>query len=236
MRKILLSNDDGIFSEGLLRLAERMTEYGDVWIVAPESQRSGCSHSETIRASFEVKKVEYPVKDVQAYSCSGTPADCIKVGMRILIPGGPEIVVTGINDGYNCGYDIQYSGTAGAAMEAADGSCVSVAISEGRDGCHEVADAYLTEIIEKLMDEKPKKGMIWNVNIPSCPIAEFNGILENRRVSDTAVVVDKFTVTENNGDLHVLVSGVPGGIPEPGTDLEAVYTNHISIGTVSNMG
>lgn len=232
MRRILLSNDDGIFSEGLRRLSAIAVKYGEVWIAAPESQRSGCSHSETINDVIDVKKVPFPVEGVHAYSCSGTPADCIKVGMRILVPGGPDFVVTGINYGYNCGYDIQYSGTAGAALEAATGKCVSVAVSEGRDGYHEVADKYLPEILTKLMDEKPEKGKIWNVNIPSCPPEKFNGILENRSISGTAFIIDEFTVTGDEEYMSVTVGAKPGGVPEPGTDLWAVANNYISIGIV----
>ena len=77
MKKILITNDDGIQSDGLIRLATMATELGEVWVVAPDGQRSAMSHSITLRDSFDAWEVEFPVAGVHAYACSGTPADCV---------------------------------------------------------------------------------------------------------------------------------------------------------------
>ena len=119
MRKILITNDDGIYSDGIIRLAQTAKEFGEVWVVAPESQRSAMSHSITLRHPIEAWNVDFPVEGVHAYACDGTPADCVRIGVLNIVPGKPDNVFSGINYGYNVASDIQYSATAGAASSAA---------------------------------------------------------------------------------------------------------------------
>ena len=90
MRKILITNDDGIQSDGIIRLAEMAVKLGEVWVVAPDSQRSAMSHSITLRHSIEAWKVDFPVEGVQAFACNGTPADCVRIGTLNIVPGKPE--------------------------------------------------------------------------------------------------------------------------------------------------
>ena len=84
MKKILITNDDGIDADGLIRLARATVEFGEVWVVAPDSQRSAMSHSITLRHSIEAWKVDFPVSGVHAYACDGTPADCIRIASCII--------------------------------------------------------------------------------------------------------------------------------------------------------
>jgi len=125
-RLILITNDVGIHANGLERLAEAASAYGQVWVIAPDGQRSAVSHSVTLYASVDVFPYDYPIKGVRAFTCSGTPADCVRIGILYLMPAKPDILLSGINFGYNMGSDIQYSGTVGAAFEKkGDGSTFS---------------------------------------------------------------------------------------------------------------
>lgn len=235
MKKILLTNDDGIWSEGLKKLAICAKKFGEVWIVAPEKQRSGCSHSETLHEKIILERICYPVEGVYAYSCTGTPADCVKAGIRVLLGEEPDAVLTGINEGFNCGYDLQYSGTVGAAMEGSGEKSISIAFSEGRNSCHEVTDLYLEDVLKRLIERHPGKNRIWNVNFPECRREEFRGILENRSVSRTSVLIDRFKAEGTGDHMEITVEGIPGKLPEEGSDYKAVRDNYISIGCVTNL-
>lgn len=140
MLSILITNDDGILSEGLVRLARAAVKLGEVWAVAPDGQRSAASHAITLHGTVDIFPTEFPVPGVHAYSCSGTPADCVRTGSLSIMPHKPDIVISGINNGYNTATDIQYSGTCGAAFEGAFQGILSVALSEDNKSCHEVLE------------------------------------------------------------------------------------------------
>ena len=113
MRRILVVNDDGIGAEGIVRLAAAAKNLGEVWVVATGQQCSAMSHCSTVRGSLQIRQEDFPVPGVMAYSVAGTPADCVKVGIRHLMQDRPDVVFSGINCGYNVGVDILYSGTVG---------------------------------------------------------------------------------------------------------------------------
>ena len=179
MRKILITNDDGIDADGLIRLARAAEEFGEVWVVAPDSQRSAMSHSVTLRHSIEAWKVDFPVPGVHAFACDGKP----------------DHVFSGINYGYNAASDLQYSATAGAAVEAAFQKIHTIAFSEEACEIHEVTDRYLKEIIAELLDKPLGINQIWNVNFPGCRLEECKGILRDRQVSTDAYYVDRYNET-----------------------------------------
>ena len=183
MRKILITNDDGIDADGIVRLARVAREFGEVWVVAPDSQRSAMSHGITLRHSIEAWKVDFPVPGVHAFACDGIPADCVRIGVLNIVPGKPDHVFSGINYGYNVATDLQYSATAGAAFEAAFQKIHTIAFSEDACELHEVTDRYLKEIIAELLDQPLGINQIWNVNFPGFRLAECNGILRDRAVS-----------------------------------------------------
>ena len=175
--RILITNDDGIEASGIIRLAHAAREFGEVWVVAPESQRSAASHSITLHNEIDIYPCpDFPVDGVHAYSCSGTPGDCVRVGSLSVMPAKPDIVLSGINFGYNVASDIQYSATAGAAFEASFQEYHAIALSEGCNG-HEVTDKFIREILKKLIATPLEPGFIHNVNFPDCPLGECQGIL-----------------------------------------------------------
>ena len=118
-RHILITNDDGIGAEGIRKLAEIARGFGEVTVVAPDTQRSAASHHCIFSRPLILKEYNFGLYGVKAFTLDGTPADCVRVGIFAASDIKPDIVLSGINHGYNISSDIQYSGTVGAALEAA---------------------------------------------------------------------------------------------------------------------
>lgn len=237
--RILLTNDDGINAEGLERLARVATSFGEVWIVAPATERSAASHSITLRHPIDVYPVnDYPVEGVKAFSCSGMPADCVRVGSLSVMPEKPDVVMSGINKGYNMASDIQYSATAGAAFEAAFQGYHPIAVSEGFKGNHEVTDKYLYEVLSKIINVPVPEGHIHNVNFPECPLSECKGVLYDRTVSPYMFYKDHYDEIEKleNGGIRYMVHGVETGYADEGSDFKALLDGYVSVGIVNNIG
>ena len=237
--RILVTNDDGIYAGGLIRLAEAALKFGEVWVVAPDSERSAASHSVTLRHPLDVYPVkDFPVKGVNAFSCSGMPVDCVRVGGLNVMSSRPDLVLSGINKGYNLAADIQYSATAGAAFEGTFQGYHSIAVSEGFDGPYEVTDRYLSEILEKLINTPLPAGHIHNVNFPQCKLSECKGILWDRTVSPNMYYEDSYNAIEKleNDGVRYMIHGTPRPIAEEGSDFRAILDNYVSVGIVNNIG
>lgn len=236
MKKILITNDDGIDSGGLIRLAKVAMEFGEVWVVAPQSQRSAMSHSITLRHSIEAWEVDFPIPGVHAYACDGTPADCVRIGVLNIVPGKPDHVFSGINYGYNVGSDLQYSATAGAAFEASFQKIHTIAFSEDADEMHEVTDEYIKDIMGDLLDKPLEINQIWNVNFPSCRLKDCKGILKGRTVSTDELYKDRYLEKKvSSGKISYMVEGIRNYEASQGTDLRAILDNYVSIGIATNI-
>jgi 5'-nucleotidase len=162
--RILVTNDDGIGAEGLVALAEALSQEHEVWVFAPDKERSGVSHALTLGAPGRVKQLSE-----RSYSCSGTPSDCVVLALLGAIGFKPELVVSGINRGPNLGTDIVYSGTCGAAREAViagiPGIAVSCATRDSRPRYGSAA-SFVSANIERLVAACTEDAFI-NVNAPS---------------------------------------------------------------------
>lgn len=236
MKRILITNDDGIEADGIVRLAAAALKYGEVWVVAPESQRSAASHSITLRTYIDVKEHDFPVPGVHAYAISGTPADCIRVGVLNVLPAKPDIVLSGINFGYNAGTDVQYSATVGAAMEAVFQGIPAVAVSEGTNDGHPVAQKFLDEVLAEVIETKFVPRTIVNVNFPDCRPEQVKGILHDRINSYESIFHDRYKCEIlEDGTFRYTVDGIFNDKVEEGSDLRALFDNYISIGTVKNL-
>ncbi len=236
MKKILITNDDGIDADGIVRLAASAAKLGEVWVVAPDSQRSAVSHSVTLRRGVDAWKVCFPVPGVHAFACDGMPADCVRIGALNIVPGRPDHVLSGINYGYNVASDIQYSATAGAAFEAAFRNMHTIAFSEHACELHEVTDRYLPEIMAELMTKPLGVNQIWNVNFPGCTLAECGGVLWDRTVSTDAFYRDRYSETRVADDrITYMVDGIRCWEASEGTDLRAVLDNCVSVGIATNI-
>lgn len=238
-KRILISNDDGITSPGLVKLVEAAVKFGEVWVVAPDGQRSAMSHRITYFGGIKVKPYDFPVKGVKAFACSGTPADCVRVGVLKLMPQKPDFVFSGINDGYNMAGDIQYSGTAAAAFEGAFWNIHSIAFSQEYEGNLEVTDKYLSELMEEFMNKPLGKNQIWNVNFPGCKLEECKGVLRDRTVSADPFYADEYSMEQSPEDPEVQILNVEPkrncDVVTKGTDLEALLQKYVSVGIVNNV-
>ncbi|MDO5027832.1 MAG: 5'/3'-nucleotidase SurE [Bacillota bacterium] len=176
--KILLTNDDGIFSEGLRLLALELEKNHQVYVVAPDSEKSATSHAITIRNHLEIKKVQLEGLKNISYSVSGTPADCVRVGLALLHKD-VDLVFSGINKGYNAGADIKYSGTVSACAEAnlhgLSGVAVSTQFKEGSSD-FKTAASFVPGIFSKYKDLVLGQPMVLNINIPKLAEEEIKGI------------------------------------------------------------
>lgn len=236
MKKILITNDDGIHSNGLLRLARVASKFGEVYVVAPKTERSAMSHKIIIREPIYLEKEVLDADIKCAYSITGTPADCIRIGVGNIIKEKPDLVFSGINNGFNLGKDTQYSATLGAAFEASSMGIRSFAFSEGIDGSREVTDKYIEQIIEDYIDEKLEYNQVLNINFPECKLCEFKGVLTDRTVAKRSYFCDIYHETkEADGRIRFDVEGLKNTEDaDPGTDFKAVLDNYISIGKINN--
>ena len=236
MQKILITNDDGIQSDGIIRLARAAKKYGKVWVVAPDGQRSAMSHRITLHETIEFFPVDFPVEGVHAYASTGTPADCVRFGILNIVKEKPDYVFSGINYGYNSGTDIQYSATVGSALEAACAGVLAVAFSEGASECHVVTDAYLERMMEELMEQPLAYNQIWNVNFPQCELEKLRGILYDRKIADCGFFIDEYLEEElENGRIRLTVHGNYNENAPEGTDFRALVDGYISVGKVNNL-
>lgn len=236
-RKILLTNDDGIDAIGLVKLARVAVRLGEVTVIAPDRQCSAMSHMINLSDRIYARKVPYPVEGVEAWALGGSPADCVRVGIRNICMDMPDVIISGINNGYNCGSDIQYSGTAAAALEGASSGIHSIAVSEGARGGHEVTEAYLEKILTELIDRPLGFNQIWNVNFPECRLEDFKGILEDRKVSHNSFYIDRYSEKKSEDGTRVfMVDGLYREDAPEGTDFRAVVDGYVSVGIVNNVG
>lgn len=192
----LLVNDDGIDSAGLHALAVALAKKGDVYVAAPSEQQSGMSHSISLMGSIVIKEEEVPCA-TKAWRVNGTPADCTKVGLQrcreMNIP--IDIVFSGINKGSNLGSDTLYSGTVGAAMEAALQKYHGVAVSvNDHDAKHfDCACDLAIGVIDKVLDMPTN--IVININTPNKPKEEIKGV--KYPVLGPSYFVDSFVLKEN---------------------------------------
>lgn len=234
---ILLTNDDGIEAPGILKLASLIKPYGNLIIVAPKTQCSAMSQKITVLSRLEVEPYDFGMKNVKAFQVSGSPADCVKVGLEFICAEKPDWVLSGINQGFNCGYDIAYSGTVGAAMEAIMQGVSAMAFSTAFHMEYDAVDEYLPKIFEELIKREIGKNEIWNVNIPGCKRDEILGIKEvGYQIGQTQFYQDGYTKTDlGNGAFYLDAKGIPVTSTQEGTDLYACLHNYIAIGKVKSM-
>ena len=235
--KILVVNDDSINAPGIAVLAKAAMELGEVTVVAPAHQCSAMSQKLTILDAMKVEKVEdFPVPVKAAYKVDGTPVDCVKVALNYILKEKPDYVFSGINDGYNVGYDIAYSGTLGAAFEAVMNGVPAIAFSSTMKAPLTIAEKYLAGIAKELVAEGQLRGEVWNVNFPEVAESELKGILRDRPIAAMQFYSEDYQETKlEDGSVLLKPQGTPlkAGDPVPaGTDIEAVFNGYIAIGKV----
>ena len=235
--RILISNDDGIDAPGLRLLVDTARKYGEVWVVAPDGQRSATSHCFTYDKPLIVKDYDFGMEGVKAFACSGSPADCVRVGIISIMPKKPDYVFAGINNGYNMCWDIQYSGTVGAVMEAAFHGIHSIAFSQGSLDYTDVTKKYIYDLMGEYMKKPLQPGQVWNINFPACSLEDCKGVLRDQVVSTDPFYADSYDIEElEDGSKSYMISVSRVWEATEGTDLKAIMDNYVSVGIVNNLG
>jgi len=165
--RILITNDDGIHAEGLAvleRIAATISD--DVWVVAPETDQSGLAHSLTLSSPLRLRKISE-----RRFALSGTPTDCVIMGVKHVMPGPPDLVLSGVNAGQNVCDDVTYSGTVAGAIEGTMLGFRSIALSQahGSDRATDwsVVERHAPAVLAKLAEVEFPKGVLFNVNFPA---------------------------------------------------------------------
>lgn len=220
---ILVVNDDGIESEGIKILAQKLMEYGSVFVVAPHTEQSGAGHSITLKHPMKLHTQKGYIEGVKAWSLEGKPADCVKFalyGLNLDI----DLVVSGVNNGANLGTDINYSGTIAGASEGVILGYPAIAVSTDFS-CFDMASKHLSSVLDIIIDEKIlSDDIVLNVNFPCRDTKEIKGIMITKQ--GIRPYVHEF---EADGQ-HFWARGTWDDIEhEKGTDTYAYENGYISI-------
>lgn len=177
---ILITNDDGIFAPGIHHLVHALKGLGRLVIVAPDSPQSGMGHAITTDNPLRLSKVENFVPfETEAWCCSGTPVDCVKIACNTVLEGKPDICISGINHGSNASINVIYSGTMSAAMEAAIEGIPAAGFSLmdfHLDADFSVAKIVARKAVQRMLSEELPNNLLLNINIPPVSKKEFKGI------------------------------------------------------------
>ena len=227
--RILLTNDDGIFAEGLCALYDALAEEHEVFVVAPEAERSAVGHAITIADPLRVKKVKRGRKFF-GYAVNGTPADCVKIAIHELI--GPEIdlVLSGINRGANVGINVLYSGTVSAATEGVILGYPGIAISINayRDPDYCFAAYFASCLVENLEEIILDSIFCLNVNIPALPAHQIKGIKWVKQ--STTRLLEKFEKRiDPHGNVYYWQCSERFTETDPETDVMALAEGFITL-------
>jgi 5'-nucleotidase len=233
--RILVTNDDGIHSPGL-EVAEKIarTLSDDVWVVAPETEQSGASHSLTLSLPLRLRQV-----DSRHFAVTGTPTDCVMMGVaEILKDKKPSLVISGVNRGSNIADDVTYSGTVAGAMEGTALGIAAIALSqaygfeEGYKVRWHCAERLGPEIVRRLVDvgwPEPEE-VLMNVNFPDCEPEDVTGVEiteQGKRDMQTAVMERRIDMRRN--PYYWIGFKRVRSDPRKGTDLNALYERRISV-------
>lgn len=173
--RILIVNDDGIEAKGLKSLAASLAQTNEVWVIAPMAEKSGASHSLTFHDLlnyYELENLGY-----RRFVLDGTPCDCVKFGIEIIMDGKPDVVLSGINNVANIGSDVIYSGTVNAAIEGSMLGIKSIAISlDCENNNYNFACDFVCEKLQYLIELLPDSDTIWNINIPHSDKSKILGV------------------------------------------------------------
>ena len=229
--RILLTNDDGIHAEGLAaleRIAAKLSD--DVWICAPEAERSGASRALTLSDPIRVR--EYGPR---RFSTTGTPTDCVMLGIRELVTGkAPDLVLSGVNRGVNLAEDVTMSGTVAGAIEARAMGVPGIALSQGGfyegDADYEAAEAFAPGIVRRLLEVGWPADVVMNLNFPHRPLDQITEVEVTRQGFRDAHVRMAEKRTDLRGREYFWVGyRQERSTPEAGTDLRAFYDGKISV-------
>lgn len=234
--RILITNDDGILAPGLdvaVRIAQELSD--DIWVVAPETDQSGVSHSLTLSDPLRLRQA-----GKQRYALRGTPTDCVIMGLEVILDRPPDLILSGVNRGQNIADDVTYSGTVAGAMEGTLLGIPSIALSQaygydtGDAPPWETAQSHGPVVIRELLEAGFPDGTVINVNFPDCQPDAVAGTAftrQGRRIPDWLRVQER----KDGRGLQYFWIGFQRSQtePEPGSDLAALADRLISVTPLS---
>ena len=240
--KLLISNDDGIFALGVRTLANTLAAAGyEITVVCPDRERSATGHGLTLHQPIRADVVDslfHP--SVTAWSCSGTPSDCIKLALSAILATKPDFVLAGINHGSNLGTDVLYSGTVSAAMEGTIEGIPSIAFSLADYTSKEFQTAadFARTLVEKLIHNPLPQASLLNVNVPPVKAAEIAGVAITRQGVRRYLEHFEKRLDPRGKSYYWLAGEIIEEIEQPdnlflpdgiATDVQAIRDNYITI-------
>jgi len=229
--RILLANDDGINAPGLAVLEQIAAELSDdVWVVAPEQEQSGAGRSISLSHPLRLREL-----GPRRFAVEGTPADSVMMGVRHVMPDAPDLILSGVNRGQNIADDVTYSGTIAAAMEGTALGIRSIALSQtyginGRDVPWDTGLILGAGIVKDLASVDIGPGVLLNVNFPDCPAGLVKGVqftAQGQR-DQNLLMLDQRTDARGR-DYFWIGFKRHQSRPAEGTDLHAIYNDHVSV-------
>jgi 5'-nucleotidase len=228
---IFVTNDDGIFSKGIRSLIEIAEQFGEIVIIAPDKPQSGMGHAITLHQPLRLEKDSIFNKH-ESYTCSGTPVDCVKLGISEIMKRKPDLLLSGINHGDNSSTNILYSGTMSAAVEGAMENIPSIGFSLcdfDADADFTAAKTIASKIIKAVLSNEFPANICLNVNIPKLPAEEIKGIKIVTQAD--AYWQDRFEkrVDQFNKPYYWLTGEFGNTNPLENTDTFALKNGYVSI-------
>ncbi len=229
---ILVTNDDGINAPGIRTLTSVVKDIGDVIVVAPNSPQSGMGHAITINSTLHSSRITPKNSEIIEYSCSGTPADCVKLAINELMPRKPDLCVSGINHGSNSSINVIYSGTMSAAIEAGIEGVPAIGFSlldYSWNADFSQSKDYIRKITLNALNNGIPKGVVLNVNIPAVKKSDIKGVKICRQAK--AYWVEEFDKRKNplGQEYYWLTGKFVNKDQGEDTDEWALKNNYISI-------
>ena len=225
MPRILVTNDDGVNSEGIRALAEALKHLGDITVVAPIQEASAIGHALTLRRPLRIETVHPGV-----FAVDGTPTDCVNIAITHVIKGNPDLIVSGINKGWNLGDDVTYSGTVSAALEGALLGIPSIAVStqKRRDNGYDFGPSAnaAASVSEAVLARPMPKFTLLNINTPQGPTKGFKVTVQAKRNHIT--VVDE-RIDPRHQPYYWIEEGQNDWEPHDRSDYQAVRDGYVSV-------
>jgi 5'-nucleotidase len=231
--RILLTNDDGIHAEGLqaLRRVFEQDPDNEIYIVAPDRERSGSGHSITLTQPLRVLEVIYDNPRVKGYAIDGTPSDCVKLALKAILPKDPDVIVSGINNGANLSTDVLYSGTVSAAIEGIMLGVPAVAVSLTQFGAEDYSYAaqFTNNVLDRVVHNDLPPNTLLNINIPPGSCQEIRGlVITHLGVRQYEHIFERRT--DPFGRTYYWLAGEPVEVDhDPAADITAVREGKISV-------
>jgi 5'-nucleotidase len=224
MPRILVTNDDGVHAEGIRLLADALRPFGDLTVVAPHQESSAIGHALTLRRPLRIDQLREGV-----YTVDGTPTDCVNIAITHILGAKPDLIVSGINSGWNIGDDVTYSGTVSGALEGALMMIPSIAVSaERRRNVIDYAPGVDAAVhaVEAVLAKGLPKFTFLNINVPAGPVRGTRVTVQARR--NHVTVIDK-RIDPRGGAYYWIEEGQNEWEPHDRSDYQAVRDGYVSV-------